>query len=106
MPCRRRTRDRVWWMSKNGAIPLLTLLVLAFPALAQPQHVVTHGTQSPAVTAGRDVTINYGYSIEQVQLLIKRADADQIADLSHRLRVTQDAAVTVLQIIGQQDFPF
>jgi tetratricopeptide (TPR) repeat protein len=99
-------------MSKNGAIQLLTLLVLAFPALAQLQRSETHGTQSPAVIAGGDVSIAYGLTVDQVQELTKAAAAgavgplaDRIVDLSNRLGVTHNAAVTMLQIIGQEDVP-
>ncbi|MGC1890982.1 MAG: hypothetical protein WA709_33730, partial [Stellaceae bacterium] len=70
----------------------------------------THGAQSPAIsTTTGNVAINYGFTAEQVQDLVKAAragDADKIASLSSKLDVTQGAAVTMLRIIGQQDVPF
>lgn len=74
------------------------------------QSVETHGAQSPAIsTTTGNVAINYGFTAEQVQDLVKAAragDADKIASLSSKLDVTQGAAVTMLRIIGQQDVPF
>jgi tetratricopeptide (TPR) repeat protein len=104
--------QKSWWMSKNRIILLLLVSALAFPALAEPQPAGSPGAQSPAVTAGRNVTTSYGLSPEQVQELTKAAAAgaigplaDRIVDLSNRLGVTEGAAVTMLRIIGEQDVP-
>jgi len=85
---------------------------LAFPASAQAQRTETYGTQSPAAIAGRDITISYGLSPEQVQELTQAVAAgavgplaDRIVDLGNTLGVTQGAAVTMLRIIGEQDVP-
>jgi hypothetical protein len=68
--------------------------------------------QSPAVSAGGNVTITYGLTPEQVQELIKAAAAgavgplaDKIVDLSQKLGVTEGAALTLLKVLGQQDVP-
>ena len=103
-------RPQKTWLSKNRIILLFLVSALAFPALAEPQPAGSPGAQSPAVTAGRNVTTSYGLSPEQVQELTKAAVAgaigplaDRIVDLSNRLGVTEGAAVTMLRIIGQQD---
>jgi hypothetical protein len=96
-------------VSKNRAILLLLMSVLAFPVLAQMQRVETQGAQSPAVIAEHDVTITYGLTFEQVKELTKAAApgavgplADRIVDLSKRLGVTEEAAKTLLRIVGEQ----
>ena len=104
-PCK-NARD----IPKSGVILILLLMTFASAAHAQTQSVETHGAQSPAIsTTTGNVAINYGFTAEQVQDLIKAAragDADKIASLSSMLDVTQGAAVTMLRIIGQQDVPF
>ena len=99
-------------MSRLGAISILSISVMAFPALAQGQQLETSGAQSPAVSAGGNVAITYGLTPEQVQQLTKAAAAgavgslaDKIVDLSQKLGVTQGAALTLLRVLGQQDVP-
>jgi len=92
----------------NSVLLLLVLWILISPALAQ----LTSGPQSPAVSAGRDVSIVYGFTPEEVQRLTAAAAsgavgplADKIVDLSNKIGVTQGAAVTMLRILGHQDVP-
>ena len=80
---------------------LALIAAATVPTVAQGQHAETHGEQSPAITAGRDATVNSGYTAEQVAVLL--GDQEKIADLSHQLGVQQGAAITVLRIVGQQD---
>jgi hypothetical protein len=94
------------------AIVLLCLAALTLPALAQAQRVETHGAQSPAIWAGGNVALTYGLTLEQAEELTKAAAAGavgplatQIVDLSKQLGVTEEAAVTMLRIIGEQDVP-
>jgi tetratricopeptide (TPR) repeat protein len=63
-----------------------------------------------SVTAGRDV--NFGLTPEQVKELTEAAArgataplTTAIVDLSKRLGVTEDAAKTLLRIVGEQDVP-
>jgi tetratricopeptide (TPR) repeat protein len=63
-----------------------------------------------SVTAGRDV--NFGLTSEQVKELTEAAARGAtvplttvIVDLSKRLGVTEDAAKTLLRIVGEQDVP-
>ena len=76
----------------------------------RPVHV-EYRNQSWAVIAN-DVTITYGISPDQMQELTKAAAAgavgplaDKIVKLSQKLGVTQDATVTFLHILGQQEVP-
>jgi hypothetical protein len=88
------------------AVLLTWLGVLAFSAPLEAQRIESQGAQSPAITAGGNVSVSYGLTPEQVQELIRAAhagDADKIADLSTRLGVTQGAAVTMLRVIGEHD---
>ena len=92
-------------MLKAGKF-LALIAAATVPTVAQGQHAETHGEQSPAITAGRDATVNSGYTTEQVAVLLKAertGDQEKIADLSHQLGVQQGAAITVLRIVGQQD---
>jgi tetratricopeptide (TPR) repeat protein len=98
-------------MPKDGIILILLFLAFERPVHAQTQNVETHGAQSPAVIAN-DVTITYGLSPDQMQELTKAAAAgavgplaDKIIELSRKLGVTQDATVTFLHILGQQEVP-
>jgi tetratricopeptide (TPR) repeat protein len=90
---------------------LLAVFASAAPSSAQ-QRVETQGPQSPAVSAGGNVAITYGLTPEQVQELTKAAVAgatgplsDRIIDLSKKLGVTQDAALSLLRIIGEREVP-
>jgi hypothetical protein len=64
------------------------------------------------VSAGGNVAITYGLTPEQVQELTKAAAAgatgplaDRIIDLSKKLGVTQEAAISLLRIVGERDVP-
>ena len=99
-------------MSRLGGVLLLSISTMVFPPLAHGQRMETTGAQSPAVSAGGNVTITYGPTPEQVQELMKAAVAgateplaDKIVDLSQKLGVTQGAALTLLRVLGQQDVP-
>jgi tetratricopeptide (TPR) repeat protein len=98
-----------------GRAVILSLLLIgligASPVSAQ-QRAVTSGNQSPALIAGRDAIVTYGLTPEQVQELTKAAAAgavgplaNQIVDLSKRLGVTENAALTLLHILDQEDVP-
>src|SRR4051812_33841528 len=92
---------------------LMVLAACAMPALrvdAQPQsqtHLETRGSESPAVVAGRDVTLNHGYSAVQVETLVAAltrpivADAAEarreLGELQRRLGVTEGAALAMLR---------
>ena len=75
-------------------------------------HTETSGDQSPAIHARGDVTVTYGPTPEQVKELTKAAVAgavgpltDRITDLSQKLGLTQNAALTLLRVLGQQNVP-
>src|SRR5262249_55473587 len=75
-------------------------------------HTETSGDQSPAINAKGDVTVTYGLTPEQVQELTKAAVAgvvgplaDRITDLSQKLGLTENAALTLLRVLGQQNVP-
>jgi hypothetical protein len=94
----------------RGIIVPLLLTAAICPRSVSAQRAETAGNQSPALIAGRDAIVNYGLTPEQVQELTKAAAAgavgplaDRIVDLSKRLGVTEDAALTLLRIIGQKD---
>jgi tetratricopeptide (TPR) repeat protein len=65
------------------------LCVLAGSSMAQTAQ--TSGNQSPAIQAGRDVTITYGLTPEQVQELIKAAAAGTILSAPLWLQERYDA---------------
>lgn len=72
----------------------------------------TAGDQSPVIASGGDVSVTYGLTLEEVQQLTKAAVAgavgplaDKIIDLSQRLGVTQEAALSMLRILGEHDVP-
>jgi tetratricopeptide (TPR) repeat protein len=95
-------------MLKAGIILIMMTAAALAPTLAGAQHAETRGAQSPAITAGRDATVNNGYTPEQVAVLLKAertGDEEKIADLSRQLGVQQGAAITVLQIVGEQHVP-
>lgn len=99
-------------MARAGTLLFLLAAALALPALAEAQRLETHGTQSPAITAGGNVAVTYGLTPEQVRELTTAAAAgavgplaDRIVDLGKTLGVTQGAAVEMLRIIGEQDVP-
>ena len=103
-------------------LPLLLIgLIGASPVSAQ-QRAETVGNQSPAINAGRDafVTNNYtnntGLTPEELRQ-VKEASAaggkagaagsqaDTIIDLSKRLGVTENAVVTLLHVLDQEEVP-
>src|SRR5277367_5523733 len=90
---------------RRKSAALLAMAMLAAPALAHAQTVQSHGDQSPAIVAQGGVSVTYGLSPEQVQDLVKTAMAGtaQIVELSQTLGVTQNAALTLLRVLGQQD---
>jgi tetratricopeptide (TPR) repeat protein len=98
----------------RGAVilPLLLIGFIGASPLSAQQRAVTGGNQSPALIAGRDAIVTYGLTPEQVQELTKAAAAgavgplaNQIVDLSKRLGVTENAALTLLHILDQEDVP-
>ena len=93
---------------------LATVLIFSVPSgLAQVfggRSVEALGCASAVGGDVRDSTITTvcGYTAEQVKGLINDALAlvtDRIVDVSKRLGVTEDAALTLLRIIGQGDVP-
>ena len=102
---------------------LVILALVAAPAAAadQPQHVKTQhvktqGNQSPAsIAPGGKIAVSYGYTAEQLALIIAaatgKANADteqaqhELVELKQRLGVTEGAAKAILAILGQQDVP-
>src|SRR5215831_11670979 len=96
----------------RGIIAPLLLIALFGTAPASAQRAETTGDQSPALIAGRDAIVTYGLTPEQVQELTKAAAAgavgplaDKIVDLSKRLGVTDNAVVTLLHILDQEEVP-
>jgi tetratricopeptide (TPR) repeat protein len=98
------------WQTAIG----LTLIAIALPTTAA--HTADNATISAApcgVAAGRDasnntVTCNFGLTPEQLKLLTEAAVrgateplTHQIVDISKTLGVTEDAAKTLLKIVGE-----
>jgi hypothetical protein len=104
---------RLYTATRRGiTLPLLLMVLIGTSSVSAQQRAETHGDQSPALIAGRDAIVTYGLTPDQVQELTKAAAAgavgplaDKIVDLSKRLGVTEDAALTLLRIIGQRDVP-
>jgi len=91
-------------------LPLLLIALFGASPLSAQQRAETRGNQSPALIAGRDAIVTYGLMPEEVQELTKAAAAgavgplaDKIVDLSKRLGVTENAALTLLHILDQED---
>src|SRR5271170_3898708 len=89
---------------RRKSAALLAVVMLAAPALAHAQTVQSGGDQSPAIVAQGGVSVTYGLSLEQVQAAIA-GSAAQVAELSRKLGVTEDATGTLLRIVGEQDVP-
>src|SRR5271163_2834760 len=64
-----------------GSSLLLFALLGVSPLSAQQAQ--TSGNQSPAIVAGRDATVNYGPTPEQVQELTKAAAAGAVGSLAN-----------------------
>ena len=87
------------------------ILALSFPMPADAQQ--TGGDQSPAISAGGNVSVSYlGLNPEQVRDLTRIAVsgatgpmAAQIGDLAQKLGATRGAAEAVLRAVGQQNVP-
>jgi tetratricopeptide (TPR) repeat protein len=95
-------------------LPLLLIGLLGSSPLSAQQRAETSGNQSPALIAGRDAIANYstGSTPEQLQELSKAVAAgtagslaDRIVDLSKRLGVTENAVLTLLHVLDEEDVP-
>src|SRR4051812_2792465 len=101
---------------RSGALAVVLAVacaaVVPAPARAQPR-LETRGDQSPAVSAGRDATVNIqGTSPAQLAEIVRAVSegvtiplARQIEDLRGRLGVTEGAALAMLRGLGQADVP-
>ncbi len=94
--------------------PLVLILAIVATAAAPPawSQATTQGAQSPAIVAGGNVAVTYGVTSDQVQELTKAAVAGaagplgaQLVELSGKLGVTRQAALTLLRVLGEQNVP-
>lgn len=92
----------------------LVLLVIAAMDAATPawSQATTQGAQSPAIVSQGNVAVTYGLAPEQVQELTKAAVAGatgpmsaQLVEVSGELGITQEAALTLLRVLGEQNAP-
>ena len=88
------------WEARVTVLARMALLVLALSLVLPADAQQTSGWQSPAISAGRDVIVTYGFAPEQVRDLTKAAAsgaigplADRIVDFSQKLGVTQERGI-------------
>ncbi len=96
-------------MIRSATALILTATIVA-PVFAPParSQAITQGTQSPAIVTQGNVAVTYGLTPELVQAAIAGATAPlgaQLVEVSGKLGVTQQAALTLLRVLGEQNVP-
>lgn len=78
----------------------------------QAQQATAHGDNSPAIVAGHNATVIYGYTATQVAELVRAAGEGataplvrEVEELRNRSGITEGAVLTMLRTLGQANVP-